>query len=779
MDNALQRGFKIGDYQILPLEGRFIGPAGSQHVMPKAMEILQCLAENPGELVERAVLIERGWGDTDVSDDVLTRCISELRHHLDDHDPFHYIQTIPKRGYRLVADVVPDTSSEASASANHPSVIATFWNDLKRRNVLRVCIAYFISAWLLLQVGELIFQALQLPNWTLTLLLALLALGFPVAVIAAWVFEITPAGIVLDINGDKNGKVIKRRNLDIVIIGALVIVVGVLGYQAFFSETSVSERTQTSVLPAQLPSNSIAVLRFLNIGGEPHFADGLGEELLDRLAKLRELGVAARTSSWALSNKDVDIPTIANQLDVNYVLEGSVRQAGDQIRITAQLNNGKTGKHVWSHSYDRELTTANFFNIQTEIARQVVELLKVSLSPESEARLAGKPETSMEALNFYLQGQEYFRKPHSDESLDMAATFFNRSLEVDPRFAMAHAGLCDTELGRYIITRDVIVFEKAERACHRALTLNDDMPRVLGALGGLYLFSGQNAKAETELRAAISANPNLIDAYADLGEALENQGFLNQAEETFRAMVARQPGYWYAHNALGNFLYRQSRFDEAAQSWERVTRLAPDRALGYNNVATAYYMMGDFEAASRSYEISVQIEPYVDNYSNLGLAYFYDGRYLEAAEMQIKASELRPDDARVLGRLAAAYQFGGREEDATAVYHDAIELLRKQLIINPDDIRLIRYFAVYNASIGQVDQAQDALAHALELQPESSGVRFDAAKIALADGDTDQALDYLKQARDLGYSVNIIRSDPVFTPLHEDTQFMRVAQKDD
>lgn len=798
MDARMQRGFRIGEYEVRSLEGRIIGPTGPQHVQPKVMEILLCLAEHSGELVGRDVLIERGWGGGTVEfADVLTRCISDLRHHLDDHhDSVRYIQTIPKRGYRLIADVeltddseaaakavaadrdlpVTPASSGAPASDEQPSLIVTFWNDLKRRNVVRVSISYIVVAWILMQIGDLIFQALQLPSSALTLLLALLALGFPITVIMAWVFQVTPEGVVLDIRGASGGKTFLRRNLDFVIIGALVIAVSILGYRAFIPETRVGERAQSVSFSGPPPINSIAVLRFLPIGGEPYFADGLGEELLDRFANLKELGVAARTSSWAFSGKDVDVPTIAAQLDVNYVLEGSVRQIGDRIRVTAQLNDGKTGKHVWSHSYDRKLTTENFFETQSEIARQVVGVLKISLSPESEARLAGKPQTSMEALDFYLQGQEYFRKPHSDTTLDTAATLYRRSLEVDPRFAMAYAGLCDTELGRYIITRDVAVFEEAERACHRALTLDDDMSRVLAALGGLYLFSGQNEKAEEELRRAIAESPNLIDAYADLGEALENQGRFEEAERIFQTMIARQPGYWYSHNALGNFLYRRSRFDDAAKTWTKVTELAPDRAIGFNNVAVAYYMLGDFDAASRAYEMSVEIEPYVDNYTNLGLAYFYDGQYKEAAEMQLKAFELRPNDARVLGRLATAYHFAGREDDAKNLYRDAIDLIQKQLVINPNDIRANRFLAVYNASIGQIEQAQDAIEHALELRPQTAGVRFDAAKIALAAGDRDKALEFLQQAKDLGYSTKIIGSDPVFATLHDDTRFMLVAQ---
>ena len=159
-----------------------------------------------------------------------------------------------------------------------------------------------------------------------------------------------------------------------------------------------------------------------------------------------------------------------------------------------------------------------------------------------------------------------------------------------------------------------------------------------------------------------------------------------------------------------------------------------------------------------------------------GVAYFYDGQYEEAAEMQLKAFELRPNDARVLGRLATAYHFAGREDDAKNLYRDAIDLIQKQLVINPNDIRANRFLAVYNASIGQIEQAQDAIEHALELRPQTAGVRFDAAKIALAAGDRDKALEFLKQAKDLGYSTKIIQSDPVFATLHDDTRFMLVAQ---
>ena len=788
MDIRLQRGFRVGEYDVRPLEGRVVGPTGSQHVQPKVMEVLLCLVEHAGDLVERETLIERAWGGASGSDDVLTRCISELRQHLDDHqDTIQYIQTVPKRGYRLVATVefedseslesaaeVIERVSRQASNEDPPNIFAKYWADLERRNVVRVSIAYIVVAWVLLQVGETVFEALRLPEWSLTLLFAMLVIGFPVAIILAWIFQVTPEGVVIDVTGAPPGPIALRRNLDILIIGTLVIAVAIMGYRLTNDDVSpksgVAEPTQQA---------SIAVLRFLNIGGLPHFADGLGEELLDRLAKLNELGVAARTSSWAYAEKSVDVPTIAAQLSVDYVLEGSVRQSGDRIRITAQLNDGTTGKHVWSHSYDRELTTENFFETQSEIARQVVNLLQISLSPESEAMLAEIPNISMEALELYLKGQDFFRKPHSDESLDTAAGLFRNALELDPRFAMAYAGLCDTLQGKYILTRDVEVFAEAERACHRALTLDEDLPRVLAALGGLYLFSGQNEKAEQVLKRALAASPNEIDAYGDLAEALQNQQRSDEAEAVLLTMIARQPGYWYGHNALGNFLYRESRYEDALKAFSRVIDLEPDKALGYNNIGIAHYMLGDYAAASRAYEMSVAIEPYVDNYTNLGLAYFYAGDFEKAAEIQQKATDLRPGDARVLGRLATARYFGGQAEEAIGLFEKAIDMIEQQMVINPNDVRLNRYLAVFNAALGRIKESQAAIEHALALQPESSGVRYDAAKVALAAGDVEAALNFLDQAKKLGYSTSIIGSDPVFNVLHQNARFRTIANNNE
>ncbi|MEE8528425.1 MAG: winged helix-turn-helix domain-containing protein, partial [Gammaproteobacteria bacterium] len=350
MDPKLQHGFRLGECVVHPLQGLVERPDGSDHVQPKVMEVLLCLAERPGEVVERDDLVTKVWAKTAVTDEVLTRCISELRHALGDHrDSPRYVQTIPKRGYRLVASVQAEDSHEpASGSQAHTSSAAlpgpdthpghglSFWSELRRRNVPRVLIAYAAVAWVIIEVASVVFPIIDLPDWSLKLVVALAFLGFPVAAVLAWAVQLTPQGLVLDVpvaDRPMPVPVESRRQLDRVILMALLIAVGILSYREFFWEG------RDRVGPPAY-QNSVAVLRFLNIGDDADdtvFSDGLAEELLNVLTRVDELKVPDRKWTWQLAAQGLNTPELARILGVQFVLSGSVRTEGDFIRVTAQL----------------------------------------------------------------------------------------------------------------------------------------------------------------------------------------------------------------------------------------------------------------------------------------------------------------------------------------------------------------------------------------------------------------------------------------------------------
>jgi TolB-like protein/tetratricopeptide (TPR) repeat protein/DNA-binding winged helix-turn-helix (wHTH) protein len=801
MDARLQQGFRVGEFDVRPLEGRIIGPAGEQHVQPKVMEVLLCLAEQPGEIVERDALLARGWGGAVVTPDVLTRCISELRHLLDDHhDSVRYIQTIPKRGYRLVAGVQPAapaagpaTVGAASAEQTPPSPVGgrptadraqtgpvlTFWEDLQRRNVVRISVAYVVVAWLLLQVGEVVFDALRLPDWALTLLLALLALGFPVAVVIAWAFQITEHGVVLDRRGaGPRARTTLRRNLDMVIIGALVIAVGVLGYRAYQSTNL--ERASTSDVSVAQP-NSLAVLRFQNIGASPdtaYIADGLGEQLLTFLSQFREFRVASRTSAWPLSNRELDIPTIAQRLKVQHVLEGSIQRDEDKIRVWTQLLDME-GFHIWSETYDRELDAASVFEIQDSIATAVAQQLEIVFSDDSVQRLGMRPTESTEALDAYLRGLDYLRGVHSTEDLDTAASFFAEAIDIDPRYAAAYAALCLTHLHHYELVASPEQFEAAEKSCHRALTLDDALDDVYAALGELYRRSGQPDKAMSDFNRALDLNPDSFDALYGVAMIQESSGRLDEAESVYRKAIAAQPGYWLGYNSLGIFLGRNGHFEKAAKEFEEVLALVPDRAVGYVNTAAAYNRLGRFEDALALYEKATEIEPTRAGYTNMGLTYYRLSRYAQAAAMHRLAIEMAPDDHRAWGRLGDAQRHAGQTAEAQLSYREAVTLADEALEINPDSGPLLAAQAHYLARLGDIERAKQLAQLALERAPSTATVHTMAARVYAAAGDAQTSLALLETAVELGESRYFIAADPDFASLKQRGMLVALLPEDD
>jgi adenylate cyclase len=284
---------------------------------------------------------------------------------------------------------------------------AEIWQELKRRKVIRLVLLYLVVGWVVIQAADIIFPALDIPDWALSFVVVLVILGFPVAVALSWMFDVTSDGV------RRAGRSTRRKHV-----------------QAR-DAAGAGER-------------SIAVLPFVNMSDDrenEYFSDGMTEEILNALAKVRDLRVASRTSSFAFKGKEFDVRDIAERLGVETVLEGSVRKAGDRIRITAQLIDAGNGYHLWSHTYDRE--PEDVFEIQDQIARAIVDALKVQLGADQDAPLVERETRDMEAYNFYLKGRYFYNRDH-EEDLRRSLDMYREALGRDPRFARAEAGMADT-----------------------------------------------------------------------------------------------------------------------------------------------------------------------------------------------------------------------------------------------------------------------------------------------------------------------------------------------
>jgi TolB-like protein/Flp pilus assembly protein TadD/DNA-binding winged helix-turn-helix (wHTH) protein len=537
----------------------------------------------------------------------------------------------------------------------------------------------------------------------------------------------------------------------------------------------------TAALALLQPPHTIAVLPLVDMspsGGNAYLGDGLAQELSARLARIRGLRVAARTSAFAFKERSADVRTIAQTLGVRHVLEGSVRREGDHLRVTAQLIDAASGFNVWSQTYDR--TWQDLLPIEDDLARSIIGALQVVLSSELAQRVEQPPTTQLAAFDLYLAGLAKLHGPAGAAQLAEADDIFRQALAHDPRFALAYAGLCQRYSIGYDQSRDPALVSQAELACSQALKLDDSLREVSAALGHLYLVSGRHAQAQTIFRDAIHGDPGDADGYIGLGEACDGQQRGADAEHAFREAIEVEPTYWAAHTALGNFLFRHGRYGAAVTTYRRVTELIPASPLAFNNLGAALEMNGDFAGAAPAFERSLALEPTRSAYSNSGTVYYFLGRYGDAARMFSRATEIAAEDHRVWGNLAdALWQIEASRPQAQDAYRRAITLAQRSLEVNAQDPLTWIQLGYYSARVGDADHAARYASRALSLGKQDLMVHYYAALIALERRDAAAALDSLDRAVTLGYPAQLVRAAPDFASLRSDARFRQMLAQTD
>ena len=472
-----------------------------------------------------------------------------------------------------------------------------FFNELKRRNVFRVATVYAITAWLVIQIIDTVFPILALPEWTVTLLTVLILIGFPFALIFAWAFEMTPEGLKRSEDVDENESISDQtgKKINKVFIAALSLIILFLVIErVFFAGNDAAPTENEGVTEA-----SIAVLPFVNMSADPdneYFSDGLSEELLNSLAQVESLKVAGRTSSFKFKNVNDDLRTIGQELGVDHILEGSVRKSGDNIRITVQLIKTDDGYHMWSETYDRQLS--DIFEVQDEISRKVLDELRVRLLDEDETPELEIPTQNLEAYQIYLRAN-HLMLDRQIEKMQTAIDLYEDAVSLDPFFAEAFARLAIAHhlLGYYGAVdfgeSQVKLKEYSDRAIAlnnqlgtayaglglfystidqvqstdyylQSLTLNDNQPDVYNWLGNNYTTQG-----DFQLRDEAYINAYELDRLAPLSmynRAMvhADQGELDEAEALLRKNLRLNPGFTQSVRLLGLItLQREGRFDEA------------------------------------------------------------------------------------------------------------------------------------------------------------------------------------------------------------------------
>lgn len=422
----------------------------------------------------------------------------------------------------------------------------SFFTELRRRNVFRVAIAYAVVAWLVAQVAELALDSFGSPDWVMKTLLLFLALGLPFATIFAWAFELTPEGIKREKDVDRSQSITNEtgQKLNTVIIGALVIAL-IIAVGMHLGGNSPDPVDTTGEVLATSGSQSIAVLPFVNMSDDPDnefFSDGISEELLNVLVKVEGLRVASRTSSFSFKGKDTPIPEIADALKVEHVLEGSVRKAGDTIRITAQLIDVRTDSHLWSETYDRKFE--DIFVIQDEISAHIVDALKVALGAEDIVETVSSPTDNLAAYEDYLKGR-YLWQRRGEHNIRTAIELFTKATEADPGFARAWSSLAAAHLTlpTYAIVDFKYHYQLALDYATRALQLDPGIAEAHAVVGDIERISGAtdlSQVAQHYIR-AIELEPKVSTGYLWYTEFLLATGRTKAALDTINIALQLDP----------------------------------------------------------------------------------------------------------------------------------------------------------------------------------------------------------------------------------------------
>ncbi len=459
--------------------------------------------------------------------------------------------------------------------------------ELKRRNVFRVGVAYVVVAWLIIQVVETVSEPLGLPEWTVAFFIVLLLAGFPVILLFSWAFELTPDGLkkTRDVDRDESVTAHTGKKLNYTTIFVLVLALGYFIWERQAPDEPLPDDAAAEV--TQTETISVAVLPFVNMSADPnqdYFSDGISEELLNLLAKIPEVRVPARTSSFQFKGQNLDISKVAEQLNVKHVLEGSVRRADVRVRITAQLIEAETGFHLWSDTYDRELT--DIFAIQDEISAAIVAALSETLGLSVAAAPSATVAASSEAYNLFLLAQHQL-KSRTKQDLEAAIPNYERALELDPDYAPAHAGL---GLTWYLLTRSTSTYgtlaldeslAKALPHLERALELDPDLPEALGAMGLILDARERFEEALPYYERALELNPSLTDVRNWYSQTLSALGREDDAfAEIERAYEMDPLSVLTLNNYTNNLLLRRS-FDKLEPVLDRLTQIDPARGMSF------------------------------------------------------------------------------------------------------------------------------------------------------------------------------------------------------
>ena len=659
----------------------------------------------------------------------------------------------------------------------------SFFEELKRRKVFRVAATYAVVAWILMQIGEVTFPALNIPEWVMSTLVVVLLAGFPIAVIFAWIFDKTPQGYIktdapdteniagMNVKVDDRPFYLQKRNI-LLAFGVIAgILIGTYGGDTF--KSSIDEK-------------SIAVLPFDNYSTaeeDQYFSDGMTEVIIANLAKVKDLKVISRTSVMEYKNTTKKLKDIAKELGVAHILEGSIQRANGRVRVVGQLIDADTDEHIWAETYDKK--ESDIFELQSDVAIEIANALKTELTDEVKARISEKLTESTIAYEYYLKGNMHERAGHSKENLLAAIAEYERAVAIDPDFAEAHAelGRMHVQLKWYRYDLSENRMKMSKKSIDRAMSLKPNNSIIRAARGKYYYHGFRDyGKALADFTLSRELAPGNISTIYNIGLIYRRLGDYEKAVANIEQAVSLDPRSILMLNNLSNSYVALREYDKATSIANKSFELGSNSSAGGGSRVSSYFFStGDTKKA---------IE--ILNDSNSG---FYNQklnfyRILKDNEAITNILSLSNDDS--FGDVrdfftrdyysGIANSFLGRNKEAKQDFIKSINYLKEQINLYPEDARFYTSLGLSYARIGDKKKAVEAGMKGVEILPISRDAMFGPfyektlAIIFLINGDKNKALEMIEYLSVVpnGFHYGELLSDPDFDSIRNEPRFQTV-----
>jgi TolB-like protein/Flp pilus assembly protein TadD len=679
---------------------------------------------------------------------------------------------------------------------------ATFFTELKRRKVYRVAVAYAIVAWLLIQAASILFPTFEAPPWVMKVFVTAVILGFPIALILAWAFELTPEGIRRAEEAAPRESTAPKagRKWTAIIVVAAVLAAALLAFQFARTRKSATAELPKQTAPTATMDKSVAVLPFENLSSDKEnafFAQGIQDEIITTLSKISGLRVISRTSTARYSSAPENLPEIARQLRVSNVLEGSVQKAGDRVHINVQLIQADNDAHLWAQSYDRQLT--DIFGVEGEVAKSIAESLQATLSPQEKARVETKPTTNADAYVLYLRARDYQTRPDNLlQDFRSAINLYDQAIKLDPKFALAHARLSATASSVYHFYEPTETWkQKADAEALESLRLQPNLGEGHLALGLYYYYTQSDYDAALrELALAAEALPNDGDVGLYTAAVLRRRGDFTQALAAYQHAEQIDP-----RNAITLYDSSQTYFglrdwQKAAEGMDRVLALFPD---SFNVKIQRAYIEFCWRGSTAPIKTALQSLP--PNLDPDGVVTFarWDvslmDRNADGAEKALAACQLETISSQTGVRLPKSYLQAcvdlvrGDAAKAQAEFEAARPAIEKLVADSPQDGTRRAQLGLLYAFLGRKEDALREGQRAMKLKPITHDViegavvgNFYTLTCARL-GKTDEAINRIERLlttpfavdyADESITLNDLRQRWEWDPLRNDPRFQKI-----